>query len=120
MCPYCQSTDISCHLGHCECRGCGQEWSVKLRRTRPIAHVIARIRLQMACAYLRDLQAYRAGDANRFSRMVDGKGYSSASAERWAAFVGGITSDAEVRQWQPGVVRRIERALGAALANGGQ
>lgn len=29
MCPYCESTDISCHLGRCECNACGAEWSIE-------------------------------------------------------------------------------------------
>ena len=29
QCPLCESTNISCHLGHCECEDCGYEWSVQ-------------------------------------------------------------------------------------------
>ena len=32
-CPYCESTDIVCLIGHCWCFDCGKEWSVKLADT---------------------------------------------------------------------------------------
>ena len=25
-CPYCEHTDICCHLGMCSCYNCGREW----------------------------------------------------------------------------------------------
>ena len=29
-CPYCEHTDICCHLGMCSCTNCGREWPYTL------------------------------------------------------------------------------------------
>lgn len=81
------------------------------RQRRPLAHVAARIRLQMARAYLADLRHYRAGDDGRFTRMVDGRGRQLGDAATWLSYIRNALADANARHFHPGVVRRIEREL---------
>lgn len=54
---------------------------------------IARIRLWLVRAYLKDLQAFYGGDVNRFGRMVDGKGGGLGSADKWVGYINAFLND---------------------------
>ena len=81
------------------------------RQRRPAAHTTARIRLQMARQKLSDIRHYRAGDEGRFTRMVDGRGRQLGDLATWIAHIRAVLADADVRRFQPGVAKRIERDL---------
>lgn len=54
---------------------------------------IGRIRLWLLRAYLHDLEEHAAGDANRFGRMVDGRGGSLGSESGWREKVAALLVD---------------------------
>lgn len=81
------------------------------RCRRPLAQTKARIRLGQARAYLRDLQAWKNGDENRFVRMVNGRGQQMGSPDVWLRYVQQILEEPEAQTYQPGVVKRLRRQL---------
>lgn len=83
------------------------------RCRRPLAQTKVRLRLSMARAYLRDLQAWKRVDANRFTRMVNGRGQQLGSPELWLTYIKEILRDPGVWTYQPGVARRVVRTLGS-------
>jgi hypothetical protein len=81
------------------------------RQRRPIAHITARIRLQLARQKLSDIRQFRTGDDGRFTRMVDGRGKQLGDPATWIAHIRTVLADADVRRFQPGAVRRLEREM---------
>ncbi|MCB1452107.1 MAG: hypothetical protein KDJ43_00550 [Rhizobiaceae bacterium] len=81
------------------------------RQRRPLAHIAARIELSKARSYLADLQRWRAGDENRFTRMVDGRGKQLGDAGLWVEYIRQTLERADVWRYQPGVCRRIARQM---------
>lgn len=57
------------------------------------AVAVARIRVWLIKAYIKDLQAFYSGDRNRFDRMVDGKGGSLGSAKKWMDYITSLLED---------------------------
>lgn len=53
----------------------------------------ARIRLWLLNIYISDLEAFLAGDVNRFGRMVDGKGGGLGSEFAWRSNVKRLLAD---------------------------
>ena len=53
----------------------------------------ARCRLWLLKAYLHDLEEYKAGDVNRFGRMVGSGGVSLGSESGWRAMVKALLTD---------------------------
>lgn len=73
----------------------------------------ARVRLSLCRSYLGDLEAEAAGDRDRFTRMVDGRGKQQGSRDAWIGFVVGILSDPDVK-----ALEGHAEALGRAEALG--
>lgn len=55
--------------------------------------LVARCRLWLLNAYITDLEEYRAGDVNRFGRMVGSGGVSLGSEAGWRALVKALIAD---------------------------
>ena len=80
-----------------------------------------RIRLRLTSGYLADLEAQKAGDVNRFARMVDGRGRQIGSEDLWREFIAGALTDEEVAvaypEWVDGLRRRAT-AVGMDIPEG--
>ena len=62
---------------------------------------IIRNKLYMANVYLRDIEELKAGDVNRFGRMVDGRGYGLGSEPGWKEKIADILTCSETSAMYP-------------------
>ena len=87
------------------------------------AATVARIRMSLLRAYLRDLEAHAAGDTNRFDRMVGSRGETLASRDQWIASVRRFLADPLLAEHCPADLAQAKRravALAIMDAPGGE
>lgn len=62
---------------------------------------LAALKMQMCAQYLRDLEAYAAGDRSRFDRMVDARGVRQGSPMLWRSYVARALTNDDARELTP-------------------
>lgn len=86
----------------------GEVQAETVRRLRAL------LRQSLVASYLVDLEAYQAGDKDRFTRMVDGKGKQLGEYDLWVKYVRAGLADPDAQGLERWAANR-KRALALGI-----